>query len=345
MIPANLNRNRVIRLVLLGLLAGVMTLTLQRWVGYSTIYADAFVANRLIIHNAVLHNEPPPGKKWDDIGGNSTNVRIVAVYLAEGLHRVTGLPVPKVYVLLDTVALFASLLVLFAYLRKWVSAPLCLVGVLYFGITAILTYQRHYFHPWDRLSLLCWLLGAIFVRDDRFGGLAVLLPVAVGVKFDIVALPVLYWLARCTRERWRSVTLRALALALLSGATMLALTRLLPGGADKLGSRTLWEFTRWQLVQNWRDFTGLWMAYPPLLAFGLPLLLASVGLRGADRFLRASFLFSICLCVPLILHTNFVEVRAEVMILVLVLPTALLGLARLLGEPGLSASRPEIRTT
>jgi hypothetical protein len=323
-------RYSALRIALLMILIGMLTVTLQRWVGYFTIYEDQLAEKRLMQHNAILNNEPPLGKKWDESGANRTNVRVFAVYLAEVVHRVTGVPVLRTYVLLDTVALACVFAVLFAYVRAWVPPPIALLGLLYFAFVVTLTYHLHYFHPWDRLSLLCWILGAMFIKDDRYVPLLLLLPIAVTVKWDIIALPALYLLAHWSRGRRTSVALRTLALAAVSATTLLALAKAFPGGLDRPG--TLIEVTRWQLSQNWRDFAGLQLGYPPLLAFSLPILLAGFEVRTACRFLRASFLFALVLFIPLLLSTNFVEIRAQMMILVLLLPTALLGLSELLGS-------------
>jgi hypothetical protein len=325
----------VLRVALLLILAGVLTVTQQRWVGYYTIYDHALAEKRLALHNAILHNEPPLGKTWREIGANRTNIRILAPYLAEGAHLATGIPVLKVYALLDTVTLFSIFLVLFAYLSAWLPPSFALVGLLYFAFVSTLTYHLHYFQPWDRLSLLCWLVGTILIRDNRLIALLVLLPIAITVKWDIIALPGLYWLAYWSRGSHRSVMLRTLALAGVSVVTVFVLTRAFPGGVEVLEAGTL--------SRNWSVLVALHLGYPPLLAFGLPLLLAAFGLGSAPRFLRASGLFAVALFVPLVLNSNFAEVRAHMMILVLLLPTALIGLARLVTVPegGGRVTRPE----
>lgn len=325
------------RVALLVILAGMLTLTLQRWVGNATIYAEKFEEKRLRMHNAILHNESPP-EGWHVSGADRTNVRIFTVYLAEGLHRATGVSVLRAYLILDTVALLCVFLALFAYVRVWIPPSLALVGLLYFAVVVPLTYQFHFFHPWDRLSWLCWILGAMFIRDNRFVPLLLLLPIAVTVKWDIIVLPALYWLAYCSRDSLKAVTLRTLALAAVSLATLFALAKAFPGGADKLETGSLWDIMREQLSLNWGDFRALHVGYPPLLAFGVPLVLASYGLRFAGRFLRVSCLFGVALFIPLILDSYFVEVRAHMMILALLLPTALIGLSKLLNPPRESPS-------
>jgi len=159
-----------------------------------------------------------------------------------------------------------------------------------------------------------------------------LLPIAVTVKWDIIALPSLYWLTHVSRDAFKVVTLRTLALGGIAIVTLLVLAKTFPGGADRLAEESLWHITRWQVSDNWQQFLDLHIGYPPLLAFGLPLVFASYGFRLVGRFLRASCLFGVALFIPLVLNSYFVETRAQMMILVLLLPTALVGLSQVL-EP------------
>ena len=333
--PPETGSRSVVRAALVVILAGMLTVTLQQWTGSLSIYSDALAEKRLMLHDAILHNRRPP-EGWHEFGADRTNVRILTVYLAQGLHRATGASVLTTYRLIETIALFGVFLALFAYVRRWVLPSLALVGLLYFAFVTTLTYHFQFFHPWDRPSLLCWIIGAMFIRDNRFVPLMLLLPIAVTVKWDIIVLPCLYWLTHCSRDSFRSVTLRTLALGAVAIATLVVLAKCFPGGADRLETGSLWDITRWQLSHNWQQFLALRVSYPPLFAFGLPLAFASYGFRLASRFLRVSCLFGVALFIPLGLNSHFVETRAQMMILALLLPTALVGLARFL-EPDQSS--------
>jgi len=321
----------VFRAALLMIVAAMLTVTLQQWTGSLSIYSDALAEKRLTLHSAILDNLRPP-EGWHEFGANRTNVRIFSVYLAEGFHRATGVSILMTYKLIETTALFGVFLALFAYVRAWTPPSLALVGLLYFAVVTTLTYHFQFFHPWDRPSLLCWIIGAMFIRDNRFVPLMFLLPIAVTVKWDIIALPSLYWLTHVSRDAFKVVTLRTLALGGIAIVTLLVLAKTFPGGADRLAEESLWHITRWQVSDNWQQFLDLHIGYPPLLAFGLPLVFASYGFRLVGRFLRASCLFGVALFIPLVLNSYFVETRAQMMILVLLLPTALVGLSQVL-EP------------
>jgi CoA transferase family III len=318
---------RFARALLLVVSAAVLTLVLQYWVGRATIYSEEFAGKRSELHTAILKNEPPQGGLWHHVGANGDNTRVFAVYLAELLRWSTALPVSKGYFLIDSVALFLTLVLLFFYGRRWVSEPYCVIGLLYFGCMAVLTYQLHFFHPWDRLWLLSWIVLIMLVWDDRLVPLALLLPIAVSVKWDIAVLPVLYWLTYVSKANWRRVTLLTAGLLGVSFGAFGLLITIRPGGFD------LRTTVVQQLALNWDDFTALRLAYPPLLLFTVPLALAVLGLPDADRRVKASALFGVLLFVPLALKTYAAEVRAEMATFVLLLPAALLGLTRALAPP------------
>jgi len=123
---------KTVRLLLLMWVLGSITVALQAYVGHSTLYSKELQDTREELHHAILSNKAPGGGKWDDVGALSSNMRIGAVYLAEAIHRVTRLDLSTVYLLIDTVFLYAAVLALFFYLRKWLPDTYCVIGVMYF---------------------------------------------------------------------------------------------------------------------------------------------------------------------------------------------------------------------
>lgn len=323
----------VARKVLLVALAAVATLIMQRYVGEQTIYAPDYVARRDSLHHFILTNSPPAGRTWSNYGSNGTNIRILTVYLAEGIHRVLGISVRAAYFLIDSAALFASILALFVLLRLWVPPPLALAGVLYVCLVLPLTYALHYFHPWDRLSFLVWIGLVYLLRTHRLAVFGVLLVIGVLVKYDVVLVPGLYFLANVRKDNAIRVGVVALLLFGLSFGIYLGLRAQFGGGTE--GPHLADQITR-----NLSDIRAFHIWYPPLLAFALPVSLAALGVREADRFARAAALFGVLLVIPLFLGSNFAEVRTEMPILLLLLPCALLGLARVLPGPSPQQSVP-----
>jgi hypothetical protein len=302
------------------LLAAVLTLVVQKWVGDVTIYRPELAERRQLLHEAILHNQIPEGfASWTELGANDDNVRIGTVYFAEWLHRAMGVSVLKTYKALDTLALFVGLLLLFAYLLQTNQPPYALVGLLYVAAILPLTYFIGYFHPWDRVSLACWIALLMLLRQQRLIAFAVLLAVTVPIKYDTILLPGLYFLATVNRSNWRLISFRTALLFALSFGIWVGLRFALPGGFEE---RHLVA----QLRSNLHDFREAWYAYPPLLALALPIALALGGLRKSERFARASVVFGLLLLVPFFTRSNFIEIRAELPVLLLILPSALTAL-------------------
>jgi hypothetical protein len=96
-----------------------------------------------------------------------------------------------------------------------------------------------------------------------------------------------------------------------------------------------------QILRNFKMMIGTAIFYPPTLAFGLPIVLAILGYKSGNQFMRASVWFAGMIAVILIAASNFEELRAEQMLIPLLAPAALYGLRRILGEPTASQRQPQ----
>jgi hypothetical protein len=320
------DRARAIRMLFLFGLAATLTLTLQEWIGERTIYSAEMMEAREVAHAAIYTNHLPPGvRTWDSIGMNGVNIRIGVVALAELLHRVSGARVGHVYHVIDSVALFTSFVLLFLFLRRRAPDAQALVGVLFYAALMPLTYFLYRYHPWDRVSFLLWLVLVMLLERRRLVAFGVVLAAAVFVKYDVVVLPGLYFLMEVNRQSWRRVTIQTIGLFAVGFAVYLALLQVFPGGSE---DRQLLH----QMRLNLTVFREMHLRYPPLLMFGFIGTLALYGLRFTDRFGRACAAMAVLVSIPLFVMTNFVEVRAETMMLLLLLPAALAGMSRLLED-------------
>lgn len=319
---------RLLKVALLVGLAAAMTLTSQFWVGNATIYSEALEPQRARQHEIILRNQLPPGQTWDGIGANGTNIRVTTVYLADIVHRVTGLSLTLTYVLIDTLAIFLTLIATFVLLKHWLPPSYALLGLLYVGVILPLTYFLYWFHPWDRVSLLAWVVCILLLRSQRLLLFSITLALAVTIKYDIVLLPGLYFLAFSSRANWQRTALLTTAFFAIAFGVYFGLRVLRPGGFD----RTVGLLE--QVLRNLRVFRQEPLAYPPLLALALPLCAGLVGLVYADRFVRACFGFGVLLLGALFLVSNFDELRALMPVLLLILPAALAGVHYLIeGTP------------
>jgi len=309
---------------MLALLAGVIAIALQAYVGSVTIYADDLQAKRDELHESIVSNRAPRGGTWAAVGASTLNVRIGAVYLAEGVHRVSGLSVSRTYILLDTIFLFATLVALTLYLRHWFDDVLCLVGLLYFAAVLPMTYFLYAFHPWDRPQLLLWILMLAFVRDRRFLALAGCLGVSMVVKFDSILIPAFYFICNLPHRPWRRLMLESAVLGVVAVGGYLALRWSFPAPNEpsRFSGPAIAQLVRYNLS----TLLSMNVKYPPLLAFVVPLSLAAPRLFRRERFVVVSVLFAFILGGIWFLTTHAEEVRAEMVFLVLLLPAALISL-------------------
>ena len=222
----------LMRPALLTGLCLLITITVQHYMGDRTIYALELVPARMEAHEMILRNELVGAESWNARGANGTNVRVATVWAAEQLSARFGIDVPSVYKLIDMASLFATTMLLFFFLRHWFSEQYCLLALMFVGCILPLTLLLHSFHPWDRPSLLVWLLAIWAIRDERLIAATLLMALAVLIKYDAVLLPGLYLLYRLGRAPWwRTLAVTALMSAVTFG-TFALLRILIPGGFE-----------------------------------------------------------------------------------------------------------------
>jgi hypothetical protein len=319
-------QNVWIKRALLVLLMGVASIVEVNFVGDTTIYSLKLANSREELHESIVHNHPPAGG-WAERGANDAlNIRIAIPYLVEFLHNETGVRVLQLYKGVDLICIWLALIIFFAYLNEHFTAWESALACLYFAAILPLTFAFHFYHPYDRASLVAWLLAIWCARAQRFWEFSAVTILAVLIKYDAIVLPGLYFFGNATPQTWRKYAFRASAIGIILFSIFVGLFLLLSG------------------FYVWIDYVDLtlrnlemmiWnnLLYPPILAFGLPLVLAILGYKISDQFMRASVWFATMIAAILIVATNFEEVRAEQMLIPLLAPAALCGLRRILGEP------------
>jgi hypothetical protein len=307
------------------LICVVITLVIVQWVGSVTLYSPALEARRLLFHDLILGNRLPPGTTWDELGANSVNIRVLIVAIADTLARTTGLSVSHVYRLIDTTSLFATLLLAYAYMKRWFDPPYALTGLLLLSAFLPLTMMLHSFHPWDRPALLLWLVMILLLLSGRLASFALTYLAAIAVKYDAVVVPGLYWLLSIRRDAfWRPTAITA-ALMVAGFALYASLLLLFPGGVDA-------KDLAMQFGQNLADMRSTRIWHPALLVHGSLGCLCALGWARASREQRVLAAFGLLLLVPHFLLTNFIEVRAQMATALLMLPCAVRGLQVALGD-------------
>ena len=302
-----------------------VTVALQQWVGLASLYNPVLAAKQAEVFPRLLANEPPPSGRWGDIGMSTTQLRIAMLWAIHAAQSISGLPVPKIIRLFDTVFLAAFLLALQPYLRKWFSSLESLLGVSVVVCMLPLTYFWGYFVPWDRPSALSWLLVFWMVRENHWKTLACTLPLLVLVKHDVALVFGLYWLVWVRREQLGEVSARALVIAAAGLGTYWILNQVRPGALppSSMGD---------QLIKNVQTLLTYPSSYQPMLVY-VPLLVPLVyGWQNGDRFQRMSVVFAVLLAALMSVSVNFEEFRAHMPVVLGVLPCALVGLRRLLKD-------------
>jgi hypothetical protein len=159
------------------------------------------------------------------------------------------------------------------------------------------------------------------VRDRRFWAFFLITVVAMFIKWDAIVLPALFLLANSSRQNAHKVLLQSVAAGAASLAIYVALRVLIPGGFEPYDLFA-------QMQRNLGQIAAGPFSYAPFLAFGLPVLFAIIGYQDSDRFMRACVWFAGLITIPMFILTNFEEARAEMMLLPLLAPAALLGIRR-----------------
>lgn len=337
----NTGTRNAVSLALLMWLLATITIGMQTWLGDETIYSKELTQKREELHFAILNNKAPGGDSWAAVGGLSIQKRVGVVYLAEVIREKFGLAVGKVYKLLDSVFLFISLVSLFFYLRRWLPDVYCLIGVLYFCAVLPITYFFQLFHPWDRLQLAIWIGLLYLVSSRRYFALSFGLVVSIFIKFDTVLLPVFYLLVHFTRVRWLRASVEFSVLLILAFGAYFTVGQMFPDPLD--ASRYTLDGVSSMSLSNWTAFVEMNVRYPPVLVFALPLLLSCFFLGFKDRYVWVSVVFALTLTAVHLLLTHFEEVRAYMVVLVLIMPSALISL-RCFVEPGCFNTAKSIRT-
>lgn len=319
-------KSRFIPVGVLLMAVATIVVVMQSWVGSRTIYSVELRAKRETMHAAILTNTPPPGG-WIAYGAATTQMRVGAVYMAQGLIDLFSLSVDKAYKILDTVFLGLALVGLFYYLLAWVPPPYAAIGMLYVASILPLTYLLHAFHPWDRPQFAIWVLMLWLVHRGAVWWLCLALALSMLFKFDSVLVPGLFFLAHVRRETWRRVAAQTFLLAAVSLGIYIGLRWSFPA-EPRAGSMV--ETISAQVIRNLGHLAEYTISHPPLLAFALPTLLCLSRVRTIPRFHQAGLALGAAMMLIWFLFSEFREVRAQMPFMLLVLPPALIALREIL---------------
>lgn len=317
--------------VLILIFALLQTTTLQHWIGEHHLYGPrqfALKNKTLELHEAILTNKLKEGKTWNDYGGGSLNHRIGAVYIAEALRRISGKSLFSIYKWMDHAALFSVLVILFLFLRTQASSEYALIGTLFFATSQVTTYFYHYFHPWDRISQLLWVLGLWFVSKNQLKRVIAILVLGVIVKYDFLMLASVYTLflffsGRAVESFWKGGTVTIVGIV-----TFLCVRALIPN--SDISVSPVWDRDWSFLSTNLYLMKEAGLTYPPILVFSVPTLITLFGWNKLTPFQKGGAITAL-IATPIYFLTSFFnETRAEMPLLMMLLPSALRASSHLL---------------
>ena len=323
---------KIYQLSYILLLGIVLTITLQVFIGKPVLYnlrQGYWKDSSIKLHNGILTNQLPEGTTWESLGANTTNLRVGVVFFAELLHRVSHKSIFSIYYWIDNIALVLNFILIFIVLSFVVNVEWALIGSLFFYFCQITTYFNHYFHPWDRISLSFWilLLGLIYKSTHHNLNRIIFLVFLMGlfVKYDLIIISgVVTLFFMFTQPRTKKVFLGPV-MFIVGFTSLLIFTKFRPGG-DPLSLTTLSIYNpviRLVINGNISYIKQYGFSYPPFLVFIFPLLGGLLGFKKMEVFSKACFIIG-ALALPCYFMTSwFHETRAEMPLLLLLLPGSL----------------------
>jgi hypothetical protein len=315
--------DKILRWGVAILLSFVVAMVSIRWVGGSTVYSNELQGKRVLAHHAILRNTLPDGvQSWSSIGANGLNARWVTVRIAEGIHVFFGLKLEQAYQIIDLACTFFGILFIFGLLSIWFDFQAAILGVLLLGTIFPMTMFLHTFQPWDKPTFALWV-GLVYfaVRDQRLMFLLFIVA-ATAVKYDSVLAAGLPAFLAFRKVPLRTAISRSLFPAAWAALVLLLLIWSAPGGMEP---RPL----AGQLLRNIADFRSLTVSYPPFIVHGTLAFLGLLALRRGDSTITRLWTFGLAMLPVHIVFTNVLEVRAQMGIVVCMLPLAVMGVMQL----------------
>lgn len=127
--------------------------------------------------------------------------RILIPYTLYFLHKISHIPLDYIYVFFRFLFFFLAFCLFHTYLRKWFDEKLAMIGTLSMIASLPLFLTNWYCIPTDMPELITFILGAMWIKENRYKLLYLLIPLATFNKETTIALVLLYLLNGIGRER------------------------------------------------------------------------------------------------------------------------------------------------
>jgi len=141
--------------------------------------------------------------------------RILIPYTVYFFHKISHIPLNYAYALFRFIFFFLSFILFHIYLKKWFDDKLAMIGTLSMVASLPLTLTNWYCIPTDMPELITFILGAMWIRDNKYKNLFILIPIAALNRETAIALVLLYFLNGIGKEKQNILIRRTVVYFLL----------------------------------------------------------------------------------------------------------------------------------
>lgn len=128
--------------------------------------------------------------------------RILIPYTVYFFHRISHIPLNYTFAAFRFIFFFLSFILFHIYLKKWFDDKLAMIGTLSVIASLPLILTNWYSVPTDMPELITFILGAMWIRDNKYKLLFILIPLATLNRETTFALVLIYFLYGFKRENW-----------------------------------------------------------------------------------------------------------------------------------------------
>lgn len=253
--------------------------------------------------------------------------RVLVPFTLHFIHNFLRIPLIYIYATFRLSSFFLAFCLFHIYLKNWFDDKIAMIGTLSV-ISSLPLFLTNWYSLWsDMPNFIAFILGAMWIKQNRYKLLYILIPVATLNKEAILAIVVFYFVYNFRRENFRVLARRTVVCFGL-WAIPYAYTRIVfgfqvfPGGTIKHNIAGLFE-----IFKNPHPYNHYYFL---LYLCGFYWVLAFRNFRKKDVFLRRSVIVMALLFLYVFIRVGAInEVRVFIPFYVFIIP---LGLFSLFGE-------------
>ena len=145
--------------------------------------------------------------------------RILVPFTMHFIHRISHIPLTHIYAFFRFLSFFLAFFLFHTYLKKWFDDKLAMIGTL-FMIASLPLFLTNWYSLWpDMTNLIAFILGTMWIKDNKCKLLYILVPVATLNKEAIIAVVLLYFLYNVGKENTAILIRRTVILSMLWAVT------------------------------------------------------------------------------------------------------------------------------